>query len=239
MIFQILLAIDEVLYQGRNVIGKSILVTVLGSTLSIFAQVGLIVYFFVVLRFLKGYAGIMSDEKRCEMYSRFAVLETSSKILEALYFTFSMMPTVGLIIPTYQRQFAMTYLIGDECVAWIYGLLTTYVLHYLLTQLQEHVFSFRQASRKITLVLRRLTAAYYMIAVMSLIIGISFTILGCFDLFLRISTCLSIFQQIIRAPCSTLLILTVSRITKTTQIKPFTVFIDGIPTPGADNQNTP
>jgi hypothetical protein len=238
MIFQILFAIDKVLHQGRNVIGKSILVTVLGSILPIFAQVGLIVYFFVVLKFLKGYAGIMTDERRSEMYNRFAVLETSSKIIAGLSFTFSMMPTVGLIFPAYQRQFAMAYLIGDGCVAWIYGILTTSALHYLLTQLREHVTNFRQASAEMRLVLQRLTAAYYMIAVMSLTIGISFTIFGYFDSFLRKSTYLFIFQQIICPPCSTLLVLTVSRITKATQIKPFTLFTDVIPTPNANSENT-
>ena len=238
MILQIVFAVDKVLYQCSNVVGKSILLTVLGSVLPIFAQVGLIVYFFVVFKFLKGYAGIMTEERQCEVYRRFAVLETSSKIIAALSFTFSMMPTVGLIFPAYQREFAMAYLIGDGCVAWIYGLLTTSALHYLLTQLREHVNNFPQACSEMRLILQRLTAAYYMIAIMSIIIGFSFTTFGYYDSFLRKSTYMFIFQQIICPPCSTLLILTVSRITKTTQIKPFSTFTDISPTPHADSQNT-
>ena len=202
----------KILYKDQQIIGKGFTMTFLGAFLTLFAQWGLVIYFFVVIKCLKSYTAMMTVERSERVSRRFYILSRFCLMIPPTSFIYSIMPLVGLPYPRHQQIFASIFLIGDGINAWLYGILTTLSLRCLLKELKSHVESFSDGSNDIRQVLQRLTYAYYVIASMSFIIGASYVMFGSLDYLLVRSTYLFIFQQLTLPPASTVLILTVSRI---------------------------
>ena len=202
----------KIIDKDQQIIGRDVVITFLGACLPLFAQWGLVIYFFVVIRCLKSYTTMMTAERSERVAKRFALFSRICLMIPPTSFAYSMIPLVGLPYPFYERTFAVIYLIGNGINAWLYGALTSLSLRFLLKELRCQVESFPKTSRDIKQVLQRLTYAYYVIVSMSFIIGASYVIFGSFSYLLVKSTYLFIFQQLTCPPSSTILILTVSRI---------------------------
>ena len=209
------ISILKIIHKDQQIIGRDVAMTFLGTLLPLFAQWGLVIYFFVVIRCLKSYTTMMTAERSVRVVRRFAKFSTICLMIPPTSFMYSVLPLVGLSYPAYESKFAVVYLIGNGINAWLYGALTSLSMSFLLKELQNQVESFPETSRDIRQVLRRLTYAYYVIASMSFIIGASYIVFGCFRYLLARSTYLFIFQQLTCPPSSTILILTVSRMSHT------------------------
>ena len=211
MIFITSISSLKIINKDQQIIGKDFTMTFLGAFLPLFAQYGLVTYFFVVIKCLKCYTAMMIVE-RCErVSSRFAILSRICWMILPTSFIYSIMLLIGLSYPHSERLFATIYLVGNGINAWLYGAVTSLSLRCLLNELKSHVESFPDNSDDIRQVVRRLTYAYNVIASMSFMIGASYVLFGSFNYLLVRSTYLFIFQQLTCPPSSTVLILTVSR----------------------------
>ena len=202
----------KIVYKDRQIVGRDVAMTFSAGLLPLFAQWGLVIYYFVIIKCLKSYTTMMTVERSERVAKRFATFTRICMTIPPASFIYSMMPLVGLPYPFYERTFAVIYLIGNGINAWLFGALTTLSLRILLIELQNQVESFPETSSDIRQVFRRLTYAYYVIASMSFIIGASYIIFGSSRYLMARSTYLFIFQQLTCPPSSTILILTVSRI---------------------------
>ena len=215
MIIVTSISILKIIHKDQQIIGRDFTMTFLGTFLPLFAQWGLVIYFFVVIRCLKSYTVMMTAERSERVAKGFAILSAICLTIPPTSFMYSVLPLVGLPYPFYEGTFAIIYLIGNGINAWLYGTLTTLSLRFLLKELQNQVESFPETSSDIRQVFRRLTYAYYVIASMSFIIGASYIIFGSSRYLMARSTYLFIFQQLTCPPSSTILILTVSRMSHT------------------------
>lgn len=225
-ILQIIFSVGKVMSSNNLIIGRDIFPTILGSLLPPLAEIGLISYFFVVLKCLKSYIGIQPENRGSVLTDRFRLLGAASIVIAPIFAIFSFMPTVGLGFPEHRRDFAMLYFIGIGVIAWLCGIVTTTALRYLIGELKSHIKNFPQTLGDVKSVLWRITLAYYVLAVSIFLLGFSFIICGFSDVFLRKATYLILFQQLCCPPASTILILTVSRISQSNQISPFKPFTD-------------
>lgn len=239
-ILQIAFSIGKVISSNGLIMGRDVFPTLLGSILPPLAEIGLISYFFVVLKCLKMYIGMLPENGGNALTDRFSLLGIVSIIFAPIYIIFSLMPTVGLWYPQHQRTFAMCYFFGIGAIAWLSGIVTTTALKYLIEELKSHITNFPETLEDVKAVLWRTTLAYYLLAVSIFLLGFSFVLCGFSDVFLRKATYLILFQQLCCPPASTILILTVSRTSQSTQIsrtKPFADFAGSDIIPHAPNNS--
>jgi hypothetical protein len=200
-----------------QLVGRNILITILCESTLFLAFLGLAIYFYVILKFLKSFTDMLTEDRREKISEHFAVLRTLCPMIPPLSFVFSFIVVIGIRYPEHYKVFQLINLIGDGSLTLFYGLLTTSALRFLRNELSLHLASFPQSSDEIRLVLKRLTLAYYMLLVMSFLMGISYFIF-CTDYMLRKSTYLIIWLDTSWPPAATILILTVSRISS--RVKP-------------------
>ena len=210
---QIIFAIAKLTFQDHQVVGKDLFLSVLCLALNFLAFLGLAIYFLVVLKFLKSYTTVLTDERNKIINNRFMTLRTINTLVPIICASSSFLVIVGLKYPQYRRVFALSCLITGGFLTLLYGFLTTSALRFVRLELISHVKGFPQSSDEVRLVLKRLTLAYYMLVVMSSAMGISYFLFCTTDSMLRKSSYLIIWLHISWPPAATILILTVSRIT--------------------------
>ena len=210
---QIIFAIAKLKYEDGQVVGKHLFMSVLALVTNFLAFLGLAIYFLVVLKFLKSYTTVLSDERNKIINDRFVILRAVNMLVPAVCFSSSALVVVGLRYPTHQRAFALSCLITGGFLTLLYGFLTTSALRYVRIELLSHIKGFPQSSDEMRLVLKRLTMAYYMLVVMSTAMGVSYFLFCTTDFMLRKSSYLLIWLHVSWPPAATILILTVSRIT--------------------------
>jgi hypothetical protein len=207
---QVAFSITKLMYRSE-LAGKTLLATLFGEMTTSFAFLGLAVYFLVILKFLRSFAHLLVEDRRNRVIEFFATLRICCGLMPLLIFMVSTMVVVGIRYEEQQKILAVSSLCVKGCMTLFYGFLTTSALRYLRKELQDHVKVFNQSSDGVRLVLKRLTWAYYMLLVMSFLMGMSYLVF-CTDYLLRKATYLVIWLQFSWPPASTILILTVSRI---------------------------
>ena len=206
-------AVIKVSYEEPPIVGKDLSVTFLAVLLPFFCFCGLVLYYYVIINFLKGYSRMMSAESREKVEKRFASLKKISRAIPPISAIPCILPLVSLGYPQYGEIFAATYLIGNGILAMFYGLLFNFALGFLLTELHGHLeVDNGSGSDDIQQIYRRLRIAYCIGSVLFFIIGFSYMIFGSYEVLLRKSSYLILVIQITVHPTFTVLILTVSRI---------------------------
>lgn len=207
---QVAFASTKLTYRSE-LVGKTLLATLFCEIATSFAFLGLAVYFLVILKFLKSFAHLLIEDRRNRVIEFFATLRIFCGLIPLLTFIASFILVAGIRYEKVQKILAVTCLCTNGCVTLFYGFLITSALRYLRKELRDHVKMFTQSSDDIRLVLKRLTWAYYMLLVMSFLMGVSY-LLFCTDYLLRKASYMVIWLQFSWPPASTVLILTVSQI---------------------------
>ena len=200
-----------------QLLGRDLVISILCESTLFLAFLGLVIYFLVILKFLKSFTDMLIEDRRDKISEHFSMLRKVCLIIPPLSFIFSFIVVAGINYPEYYKIFQLINLIGDGSLTLFYGFLTTSALSYLRKELSLHLTNFPQSSDEIRLVLKRLTLAYYMLLIMSFLMGVSYFIF-CTDYMLRKSTYLIIWLDTSWPPAATILILTVSRISS--RVKP-------------------
>jgi hypothetical protein len=200
-----------------QLVGRNMIITILCESTLFLAFLGLAIYFFVILKFLKSFTDMLIEDRRDKITEHFATLRMLCPMIPPMSFIFSFIVVIGINYPEHYKIFQLINLIGDGSLTLFYGFLTTSALSFLRQELSLHLTNFPQSSDEIRLVLKRLTLAYYMLLVMSILMGVSYFIF-CTDYMLRKSTYLIIWLDTSWPPAATILILTVSRISS--RVKP-------------------
>ena len=211
--FQLLFSVLKLIYKEQQTIGKNLLITLIAGILSVLVFFGLVVYFLVVLKSLRGYTTVLSDEQNMVINDRFQMLRIVSMMIPVACFLTTAMLIVGLSYTEYQKIFIRCVLITYGVLTLLYGLVTSSALRYVRIELLSHIKGFPQSSDDVRLVLKRLTMAYYMLVIMSSAMGGSYFLFCTTDFMLRKSSYLLIWLHVSWPPAATILILTVSRIT--------------------------
>ena len=209
---QAMFSIIKLIYGEELLVGRDMNITCLLELSGVLSFYGLILYFFVVLKFLQTYTTMLVKERREKLESQYAFLKAVATFIPPLGFIFCYITVFGIIYPNFERQSTLASLIGVGFLALSYGWITTTALKNLRYELSSHISSFPQSSDDIRLVLKRLTSAYRIILVMSTLMGLSYFVF-CFDYMLRKSSYLLIWLHMSWPGVATILVTTVSQIT--------------------------
>lgn len=208
-------AVLKVTSSERPLVGRDVSVTLVAVFLPVFCFCGLVLYYGVIINFLKGYSRIMKRERREKVDQKFAVLSRRCYLLIPMSFVPCILPLVGLGYPANAAIFGMAYLIGNGFLALCYGFLFNSALGFLLAELNTHLKERSGDSDDIKLVYDRLQLAYLIGSGAFVFIGFAYLIFGSWYILLRKSSYLFLIIQITTHPLFTILILTVSRISHT------------------------
>ena len=209
----------KIQYQGLNIIGRDLFMTVVGCSAPCIAFVGAFFYFFVVIKFLRSYIKIAPLDRREGVVRRFALLVRVCEYIPPLSAGSCLMPGVGLAYHQYWHIFARVYHIGIALSAWLYGILTVSALRLVLFELKTHVETFPDTSHDLRVVMRRLTSAYYVIAINSFSVGFLSLTFASFEYLLRRTTYAILINSFSISIAATVLILTVSKIPTTPKVQ--------------------
>ena len=209
-----LFSVLKVSGRNRPLVGKDVSVTIVVVFLPIFCYCGLVLYYQVVMKFLKGYSCMMSPESRDKVDKRFAYLQSKSILIPPLSLVPCVMPLFSIPFPQYVAEFGKVYLVGNGILAASYGLLFYFAVGFLLKELFVYFKTSSMVADDILVVYRRLKLANRAGTLLFLTLGISYIIFGCStnpDLILK-SSYLFLIIQILTHPTLTILTLTVSHI---------------------------
>ena len=193
-------------------VGTDIALTIVAAFCPVAIFCGLVLYYIVIINFLKGYAYMMAPESKDKVDIRFHHLLTSSYSIPPLSIIAAFAPCVTLRYPEYQKGAGGMYLVGSGLIAAFYGTLYALALGFLITEIRLHIENSSLECKDLALVLWRLRAAYYSGAMLFSIALFSYGIFGAWDYLLRKSSYIFLIIQIACGPLVTALILSVSRI---------------------------
>ena len=202
----------KLIYSEDLLVGRDMNITCFLASTVFLVFYGLVLYFFVVLKFLQTYSTMFVKERRDRLDRLYAFLRVVTSSIPPLGFVFSYITVIGIIFPNYQRFVAVASLAGIGVLSLLYGWITTTALRNLRHELSSHISNFPQSSDDIKRVLKRLTIAYRIILVMSILMGLSYFVF-CFDYMLRKSSYLIIWLHISWPGVATMMVTTVSQIT--------------------------
>ena len=208
---EVAFVVTKLIHGTDELVGKNILITFFGVVALTSAFLGLGVYFLVILNILKSFADMLVEDRRIRLIEYFATLKILCCLIPIISLISSYMVIIGIKYPEYLKQLVLASLIAYGLISLFFGYLIASAIMYLRRELVNHIKVFHHTSDGVRMVLNRLTVAYYMLLVMTFLIGISFFIF-CPDYMLRKSTYLILWLLISWPPNSTVLILTVSRI---------------------------
>lgn len=153
----------------------------IGPFFVFFGQFGFVLYFFMVLKFLKSCNGyisrnlIIETNKFDTMIYNLAFL---AYLIPPVSFCFCLISLVGMPVTKYRSEFIKVFITGSGTLALISGLLITYAFRFVLIYLEEHTRNFDQTSDEIQIVYRRLRRNYYVCGLVSAAVGILFVSFG-------------------------------------------------------------
>jgi hypothetical protein len=140
-----------------------------------FFQLGLILYFFSILKFLKSCKGLVSENYNYEG-NRF---DNIVYRLASLAYCFPPASfgccVLSLIGPRtkYEEIFIKVFIIGSGFLALTSGLLITYAFRFVLRYLEDHILNFDQTSIEIQTTYARIKRNYYVFGTVSTVVGIT------------------------------------------------------------------
>lgn len=203
--------IVKLIRRTDQLVGKNLLVTLIGNIAVTSAFLGLGVYFLVILNILKSFADMLVENRRIRVIEYFATLKILCGLIPIISFISSASVVMGVNYPEHQKTLVLASLITYGFLSLFLGYLIASAIMYLRREVDNHISVFVQNSDGVGLVLKRLTVAYYMLLIMTFLIGISFFMFTP-DFMLRKATYLILWLLISWPPASTVLILTVSHI---------------------------
>ena len=200
--------------QPKNIplVGKDVLLTIIAFICPMSMFSGLVLYYMVIINFLKSYSCMMSAESKVKVEQRFLKLLISSYAIPIFLFLFAISPCIGLSYPIYAKIFARIYLIGIGLISGYYGALYGLAFCFLVREIEIHVSSSKDIGEDILLVLRRLKIAYYAGTSLFAMVMVSHLLCGCYDNLTTKSSYVLLIIQILSQLVVTTLILTISRI---------------------------
>ena len=209
-----LFSVMKITDRNRPLVGRDLSVTILAAFLPIFCYCGLVLYYHVVMKFLKGYSCMMSQESRDKVDRRFAYLQSKSIIIPPVSIIPSVMPLFSIPFPQYTTDFGKIYLIGNGGLAASYGLLFYFAVGFLLKELSVYFKTSSMVANDILVVYRRLKLAHRAGTLLFITLGISYIIFGSSTNpnLIPKSSYLILIIQILTHPTLTILTLTVSHI---------------------------
>ena len=207
-----LFAVLKLRSQNRLIVGRDAAVTVVAAFLPIFCYCGLVLYYRVVMKFLKGYSCMMSPESKGKIERRFASLQSKSFLIPLLAIVPCSLPLVSIGRPQYVTVFGMAYLIGNGLLAICYGGFFYLAVGFLLEELTSHIKTSTAVAFDILTVYKRLRLAHRAGTLLFITLGTSYVLIGCSENLIRHSSYLLLIMQILTNPTLTILTLTVSHI---------------------------
>ena len=207
-----LFAVFKITGQTRPIVGRDASVTIIAAFLPILCYCGLVLYYNVIMKFLKGYSCMMSPESREKVDMRFASLLSKSELITPLSIIPCFLPLFGLGYPQYVREFGMAYFIGNGIFVICYGGFFYLTLGFLLEELTSYIKTSTTVADDILIVYKRLRLAHRVGTGAFALVGISYTFFGSREYLLRKSSYMLLIIQISTHPTFTVLILTVSQV---------------------------
>jgi hypothetical protein len=201
-------------------VGNDLPITVLACSVLCFSFTGIVLYYMVLLNFLKGYTRMINPVSREKVEKRFSLFKKVAWLLIPIMYVVGLLMVTGLKYSEYRIDFAMIYLIGGGICTLLFGILWLLTFGFLIKELANHIKLSVGSTNDIKVVYFRLKAAYYIGSVLMVTIAVFYIMFGLWS-FLRIrSEYMILLIQIVAAPTFTSLVLTVSRINHKDQISP-------------------
>lgn len=208
----VIFAILKVTMKNSSV-GNDAPITVVAFALPVFFFFGNVLYYVVILNFLKKYAQMMTPERREKTEKIFLICEKIAYFTGLPVCVFSSLPLIGLSYPEHRVHFAMIYLIGLGICCAVIVIIWLHALGFLIQELTQKIKDPIGSVEDLKIVCFRLKAAYYVGALTIATVGVIYIIFGAWT-FLRIrSDYVFLLIQITAHPTATVLVLTVSKIT--------------------------
>jgi hypothetical protein len=220
MVFDVF-AILKIIYRNEILIGRDIVISLVCTFAPILTMVCLVMYFLIVLNFLRGLTVSMAPAIGNKVIKRFNLLAIRILFIAPLFIISCVLPLLGIPLPKYRNVFAKVYFIGMGVTLTIYCSLLLNAFGFLLKELSNHIGSFAQSDHDIKTVYNRLRLAYYCIAFNCQPVAFSYFMFGFWDYLLTKTTYLVVFHLCGCALGSTVLILTISEIPRASRILPF------------------
>lgn len=202
IIFDLAISIGNLMYKEK-VSGHTPSV-LFGPFFVFFSQFGLILYFFVILKFLRSCCGggnitidMMTQRLACVAYC-----------IPPASFCCCFIASFGIQFPRFQNEFTKVYIIGNGLIALLFGSLITYAFRFVLIYLEDHISNFDQASYEIQSIYKRLKRAYYICGSISAIVGIACVSFGASSYLWNRSNYMFIFMRIVLPICASIIVIT-------------------------------
>jgi hypothetical protein len=211
-IWSIAFSIQMIMYNKKRIIKFDLGSTICVSAALLFAEFGLIFYFFVILKFLKNYtlSTISTSFEMDQTNKRFNQLTLIAQSSPPIFIILAILPLFNIKYPEYGKIFMRVILIVNGMGGLIYGGMVTNVLGYVLKILSDHMNDFDQHNIEMKIVYVRLQRAYHIIRVMSVATGAAFILFGSFDYLLIRSTYFIVVCVFTFPPGSIVLMITVN-----------------------------
>jgi hypothetical protein len=211
--------------EEKDSIGYSTKITIVASLLPVFLFSGLILYFRLIIGFLNGYACMMSADSCKKVKTRFAKLSFLSWFIPPFSVVICLIQCIGLLYLDSEEEIGMLYNIGTAVNNFAFGIIFNHAVGFLLRELVVHIQNAAKGSADdIEAVYKRLKIAYIVLWAVFLLNGLLYLVFGSAVYLLRRSSYMVLITQIIMSPTLTVLIMTVTRISKSdSKIDPTTM----------------
>jgi hypothetical protein len=114
-------AVVKLIYKDQMLIGRDIGISILYWLTAPLCFTSLIIYFFIVIKFLKSMTESMSSAIKEKVAKRFDLLTTLVYYIPPLSVISTVLPLFGIGFAEYRNIFAKASLIGNGVVAFFYG----------------------------------------------------------------------------------------------------------------------
>ena len=202
---------NKIAYNGQNIVGRDLSITISGCLMTVLGQAGLSLYFLVVIKFLKSFVPLLPEERRDRVINRFALLVRVMWMVPLLSIVFAVMPGLCLVYQRSWKIFSRIYLIGSGVNAGLYGSLLIAAIRLVLFELKSHVILSPQNSEGVLLVIRRLNSAHRVIVINSVTLMLAAILFGAYDFLMRRVILMFMYLELTCPIAGTILVLTVSK----------------------------
>jgi hypothetical protein len=194
-------------------VGRDVSISLVSALFLTFGWFGMVVYLHLIIQFLESYSLVMVSESKERILQRFHKLDTYSWFLVPFALVFSILPVIAVAYPSQSRQLCIACFIGLSMVAFIFGLIFSSCLSFLIKELNVYINSIEEyLSVGIKLVVKRLNAAYFVVVGSCLVLGILLLIFGSSNYLFHLSTYFMLIACICVSPFTLVLVITISRV---------------------------
>ena len=208
-----LCAISKLAYAEPALVGRDIGISILQSMFVFSCFISLTLYYRVVLKFLKGYARMMSSDDRNNLRHYYSVLQKYSWLIVLFSIPVSSAPTLTLFYPSHILSLTILGVAGTGVLVFIYGLFFTTAIGILLSELAPYVNTASSPHLgDLRVVCMRMRITYYLGGGIILFGSSAMAVFGSWDFLLNKVSYIIIFVRIIGMILFMILTMTLSRI---------------------------